>query len=148
VSIEDLQYKDLQWTLVEAREQQLCKSRKRTSHPNQMFEKKFRIPPFWSPISFPFLICFEWSKNLWGAPIETLQNLFDSKSNETIFKDFKLQITNGFNTPIIKHWSSIFQDPSFPHLLLFLGDLHNYECIKWRFTIPLGTSKETLKKAF
>jgi hypothetical protein len=57
---------------------------------------------------------------LWGAPTETLENLFDSKSNKTIFKDFKLQITNGCNTPI-QTLIFFISGPIFSSFKFFLG---------------------------
>jgi len=44
----------------------------------------------------------------------------NSKDNEVMFKDFQLQITNYFNTPINKHWAILFSDLIFSSFIILL----------------------------
>ncbi len=44
----------------------------------------------------------------------------NSKDNGVTSKDFQLQITNCFNTPINKHWAILFQDLIFPSFIILL----------------------------
>ncbi len=55
-----------------------------------------------NPISFSFLVCFDWYKEF-GAPIEAIQSFLNSKFNNVMSNNFKFQVKNCFNTPIVEY---------------------------------------------
>jgi len=61
----------------------------------QMFWKKnFKPSLVLNPMSFKFLIHFEWSKNLWVCQLGIYKTFLYSNYNKTMTKEFNLQIQN------------------------------------------------------
>jgi peptidoglycan biosynthesis protein MviN/MurJ (putative lipid II flippase) len=87
-------------------------------------EKNTRPPLFFDPIPSPFLVCFEWSKNLWVCKLELYKTFWILKAMK-MSKDFSSKLQ------IFKIFSSLNITPLFRNVVSFsffviCSDLHGY----------------------
>jgi tRNA 2-selenouridine synthase SelU len=81
--------------------------------------------------------------------LKIYKNSLNPKAKKAMSKDFALQITNYFNTPITKINPPYFETLYFLHFLFFFSDIHGYKCIKWVITRSLNSkNNEGMPKDF
>ncbi len=107
----------------EVKEQQR-KCRQRMSDNLFQFFPKINLKPLSSssPISFSYLVCFEWFRIWWWVhQLGLYKNPLYSRGKDAMIKDFKLEILICLNSPIIKNWILWHQTPH-----MFLVPLSNW----------------------
>jgi hypothetical protein len=98
----------------------------------QMFWKKIFKPFLISnPISFSFLVHFDWSKNLKVCQVGIYKTSLNSKCNKTMMKEFNFKIQNYFNMSITKHELPLHKTT---HIFFVLWP-------NWTFFCSIGSSR-------